>query len=82
VVRTQIQLTEKQVEKLKRMAVAEHRSMADLIRQAVDRFVESRARADIEERRSRAIAVAGRFHSKTGDLSEAHDKYLAEAYGK
>ncbi len=81
-VRTQIQMTEEQVEKLKRMAAAEHRSMADLIRQAVDSFVATRAGADIEERRSRAIAVAGRFHSGTGDLSEAHDKYLAEVYSK
>jgi len=64
------------------MAADEHRSMADLIRQAVDRFVESRAGADIEERRNRAIAVAGRFHSGTGGLSEAHDKFLTEAYGK
>lgn len=81
-VRTQIQMTEEQVEELKRIAAAEHRSMADLIRQAVDIFIATRAGADIEERRSRTIAVAGRFHSKTGDLSEAHDKYLAGAYGQ
>ena len=81
-VRTQIQMTEDQVEKLKKIAASEHRSMADLIRQAVDSFVAGRAGVDIEERRDRAIAVAGSFHSEAGDLSKAHDKYLAEAYGK
>jgi len=81
-VRTQIQMTEEQVKRLKKMAATERRSMADIIRQAVDTFVASKAGADIEERRSRAIAVAGSFHSKSGDLAKSHDKYLAEAYGK
>jgi Arc/MetJ-type ribon-helix-helix transcriptional regulator len=32
------------------------------------------------ERRSRAIAAAGRFRSGTPDLSADHDKYLEDAY--
>jgi hypothetical protein len=31
---------------------------------------------DIEERRRRAIAVAGRFHSGAPDISTKHDEYL------
>ncbi|MFQ5481031.1 MAG: ribbon-helix-helix protein, CopG family [Thermodesulfobacteriota bacterium] len=81
-VRTQIQMTEDQVKRLKKMASVEHRSMADLIRQAVDCFVAKKAGADIEKQRDRAIALAGSFHSGADDLSKAHDKYLAEAYGK
>ena len=37
-VRTQIQLPEEQVAMLKKMAVAQHKSMAEMIRQAVDFF--------------------------------------------
>lgn len=33
---------------------------------------------DIAERRRRAIAATGRFKSGVSDLSENHDKYLAE----
>jgi hypothetical protein len=33
-----------------------------------------------QERKQRAIAAAGRFHSGLADLSIAHDRYLSEAY--
>lgn len=81
-VRTQIQMTEEQVKKLKRLASVEHKSIAELIRQAVDLFVASKRGMDIEERQKRAIAAAGRFHSRLSDLSEAHDRYLAEDFGR
>ena len=77
-VRTQIQMTEKQIKKLKRLASAQHRSVADLIRQAVDNFIAVKGGMDIKERQKRALAAAGRFHSGITDLSQAHDKYLAE----
>ncbi len=35
---------------------------------------------DPDELRKRAIAAAGRFHSKTGELSTEHDKILSESY--
>lgn len=79
-IRTQIQMTEEQIKKLKKIASKKHRSMAEIIRQAVNNFMAVKADADIEERKNRAIAAAGRFHSKASDLSEAHDKYLAEAF--
>lgn len=79
-VRTQIQMTEEQIKRLKRMASIEHRSMAELIRQAVDIFITSKRGADIIERQKRAIAAAGRFHSRLSDISESHDKYLAEDF--
>ena len=79
-IRTQIQMTEEQIKKLKKIASKKHRSMAEIIRQAINNFMAVKADADIEERKTRAIAAAGRFHSKVSDLSEAHDKYLAEAF--
>ncbi len=79
-VRTQIQLTEEQTKSLKRLAANRHRSVAELIRQAVDNMIRSSALIDIEERRSRALAAAGRFSSGLQDLSAEHDKYLSEAF--
>jgi Arc/MetJ-type ribon-helix-helix transcriptional regulator len=79
-VRTQIQLTEKQAAALKRRARGARVSMAELIRQSVDRYLEQLGERDPEELRRRALAVAGRFRSGVGDLSEKHDQHLAEAY--
>jgi len=78
--RTQIQLTESQIRALKSMASAQNKSIAELIRQAVDILLRSSAEIDREERKRRAIAAAGRFHSGLEDLSKEHDKYLSEAY--
>ncbi len=79
-IRTQIQLTEKQAKKLKRIAASRHHSVAELIRQAVDNMIKTALSVDIEEKRSRAVAAAGRFGSGLQDLSAEHDKYLAEAF--
>jgi len=79
-IRTQIQLTEKQAKNLKRIAASRHRSVAELIRQAVDNMIKSAVLVDIEERQRRALAAAGRFSSGLQDLSSEHDKYLAEAF--
>lgn len=81
-VRTQIQLTEEQVNQLKKLAQAKHLSVAELVRQAIDILIKSSAALDIKEQRKRAIAAAGRFHSKVPDLSTAHDRYLHEAFEK
>lgn len=37
---------------------------------------------DPKERRRRAIAAAGKFHSGTVDLSADHDRYLEEAFAE
>ena len=79
-VRTQIQLTTEQAKSLKRLATSRHRSVAELIRQAVDNMIRSSALIDIEERRRRAFAAAGRFSSGLKDLSTEHDKYLSDAF--
>lgn len=81
-IRTQIQITEEQADRLKKMASVKHLSVAELIRQAVDALIMSNTVIDIEERRRRAVAAADRFHSGVSDLSKSHDKYLAEAFEK
>lgn len=81
-VRTQIQLADEQVAVLKRLAVKKNESVAELIRQGVEILLHSISNTSFEERRERAVAVAGRFHSNRKDLSAQHDRYLAEVYGK
>jgi hypothetical protein len=81
-VRTQIQLAEEQVEALKRLAAKRHVSIAELIRQGVDALIRSVGTVSPEERRKRAIAIAGRFRSGLSDLSAKHDDYLKEVYKK
>jgi hypothetical protein len=81
-VRTQIQLKEEQLTALKKIAATKQSSIAELIRKAVDNIIKSGAMPDYEERRKRAIKIAGRFRSGKRDVSADHDKYLAEAYKK
>jgi predicted transcriptional regulator len=78
-VRTQIQLTEEQAAKLKRIAGKKQQSMAEVIRQAIDNFVSSANYMNREDRRKKALAAAGRFRSGVHDLSEQHDKHLVDA---
>ena len=81
-VRTQIQLTEKQAKALKKLASSRQLPMAELIRQGVDAILISPVVLNAEEKRKRALAVAGRYRSGKRDVSREHDKHLAEAFGK
>lgn len=77
-IRTQVQLTETQAEKLRRIAAARGVSMAEVIREAVDGLPEGDDRL---ERWARARSVLGRFRDVHGetDVSVRHDEHLAEA---
>ena len=77
-IRTQIQLPEEQVLFVKKMAVAQHKSMAEIIRQAVDHFARAKQPGGEEQRRKRAMAAVGLFRSGVRDLAVSHDSYLAE----
>ena len=81
-VRTQIQLPVEQVAMLKKMALAEHKSMAEIIRQSVDFFAKAKYGGEEEQRRRRAKAAAGHFRSGVKDLAASHDSYLTEAFGE
>src|SRR5580765_909755 len=79
-IRTQIQLTEQQVQNLKSLANARGVSMAELIREGVDSLLKAQQGIDLAERRRRAIAAAGMLRSDVSDLGVNHDRYLAEVY--
>ncbi len=79
-IRTQIQLTKEQAAKLKKRAAAEGRSIADLVRDGVERVLEP-AGGSRRERMKRAAQVFGKFRSGTTDLSARHDEHFAEAAG-
>jgi hypothetical protein len=81
-VRTQIQLTDQQAASLKERANAEGVSLAELVRRGVELYLRNSPQVSDEERRRRALAIVGRFASGQTDVSENHDKYLAEAYGE
>ena len=76
-IRTQVQLTEAQADKAKRIAAARGVSMAEVIREAVDQLPD---RDDRAERWARALAVVGAGRDRDGatDVSVRHDEYLAE----
>jgi hypothetical protein len=80
-VRTQIQLTEKESAALKDAARRSGLSVAELIRQCVDRFLAEAGREGppVADRLS-ALQVVGRFRSGLSDVSARHDDYLVEAY--
>ena|ERR1700688_4739229 len=79
-VRTQIRLTENQLDILKRLSTTSGRSIADLIRQTVELCLRKQVPADFHERSKRALAVAGKFSSRAHDVSTHHDHYLTEAF--
>ena len=82
-VRTQIQLTERQARELKRIAAKEGVSMAEVIRRAVDAKIRGgTGELPWEERVRRARAAIGKFRSGLKDVAERHDDYLSEEYGK
>ena len=78
-VRTQIQLTERESEALKEASKRTGLSIAELIRQSVDRFLEQ-ATGPAPAGRLAALQIIGRFDSGLTDVSARHDDYLEEAF--
>jgi cell division septum initiation protein DivIVA len=78
VVRTQVQLTERQAEALRQRSKRENVSIAELVRQAVDAFTRSEPPPE-RELRERARRAAGRFASGVRDTSRRHDAAFAES---
>jgi hypothetical protein len=79
VIRTQIQLTEEQARRLREVAAAQGVSLASVIREAVDRYVQDGS--GLERRWMRALAVRGyRDVTRAGDVAADHDRYLSEAF--
>jgi hypothetical protein len=81
-VRTQIQLTEEQARKVKKIAASRGVAMAEVIRDAVEAVIRSDAAAVSKERRQRSLEGVGKFRSGKRDVSEKHDAYLNEVWGQ
>jgi len=79
-VRTQIQLTEEQARRVRKMAGELGISGAELIRRTLDEVL-AKSPQD-QRRRMRALGIVGIARSGTGDLSSRHDDYLREVYGE
>jgi len=80
--RTQIQLTDKQIEAVRAIAASKGVSIAEIIRMSVENFIEKEKLNIRLEQKKRALSVAGKFRSGLNDLAQNHDKYLAEDIGK
>ena len=82
-IRTQVQLTERQMNALKALAHKRKVSVAELIRQGVDLVISGPEPISHEERVRRALSIVGKFSDEDGatDVSINHDKYLDEIYG-
>jgi hypothetical protein len=82
-VRMQVQFTEDQVAALRKMAAERGRSIADLVRESVDAFVEKGRRRYTPEQIERALAFGGGASSGRpgSNIAREHDRYLDEIYG-
>jgi hypothetical protein len=78
-VRTQIQLTEEQAEKLREIAMKNRESIASLIRSAIDQFLLT-GNVDRSSLYRQAGSVVGKYEADKDDISVEHDKYLDEDY--
>jgi len=79
-VRTQVQLSREQVERLRALAVERGVSMSELVRRAVDLFLDAGGYSSREERKRRALEAAGRYASGESGVSADHDHCLEDAY--
>lgn len=79
-IRIMTQVSESQLNRLKKLAVKKNTSVAGVIRQAVEKYIHSDTTVSEEELRKRALEVVGCFNSGLSDLGVAHDKYLEEGY--
>ncbi len=78
-VRTQVQLTERDLTALQEMAAESGVSVSELVRRGVKCVLEGRVKPTREELIAAAMATAGIGHSGVRDLGREHDRYFAEA---
>ncbi|MBE3090506.1 MAG: CopG family transcriptional regulator [Actinobacteria bacterium] len=81
-IRTQIQLTEKQYKMLKEISANNNTSIAEVVRECIAYYSASKCMISNEEKYSKAINSIGKFKSGEKDISIKHDKYLAEDFKK
>ncbi len=77
--RTQIQLTEEQLKKLKELSLMRNESMASLIRKAIDLFLLS-GKHDVSALYRKAESIIGKYETSKSDISIEHDRYLSKDF--
>ncbi|HSL16966.1 MAG TPA: ribbon-helix-helix protein, CopG family [Methylomirabilota bacterium] len=79
--RTQVQLTEAQVRRLRLLAERRGVSISQLVRDSVEQFLDAQS-AEADTLYSRASEVVGAWDDRGGrdDLSWNHDEVLDEAF--
>jgi hypothetical protein len=80
-IRTQVQLTQDQMRRLREIAKREGVSVAEVVRRCVERRLAD-DRPTLDELYDRALRSAGSLRDPEGarDLSTHHDKYLEEGW--
>ena len=77
--RLQVQLTEEQANHLRQVAESEGTSQAEIVRRALDLHLRRPIQARESAVRARVLELIGAFSSGLSDVSDSHDRYLAEA---
>ena len=74
-VRTQIQFEIQTYEKLKAKSKGSGKSISEIVRQSLDRTIESQ---ESDLKWGRALKSIGKFSSGLNDLAEKHDEHLRD----
>jgi hypothetical protein len=77
--RLQILLSQGQADRLRHTAESEGASQAEIVRRALEVYLRRPIQAGESTVRARAMELIGAFSSGLTDVSENHDRYLAEA---
>lgn len=75
-IRTQITLSGEQYRLLKESATRSKQSMAELVRRAIEQYLQHLSAEEILSPDDPIFDIIGRGESDVTDLSVAHDKYL------
>ncbi len=79
-IRTQVQLKERQLHRLRVLSAERGLSISELVRNGVDNFLAQMGKGAHTTRAQRAISAAGRFRSGHSDVARRHDDFLVSAY--
>ncbi len=80
-IETQVQFTEEQMQRLRELAAERGLSVAEVVFRAAIASLGQSEGTDQAEKRRRALAIVGAFHSGKADISDRHDDYLDEGFG-
>ena len=81
-VRTQIQLAEEDLARLRKVAAEEGVSVSEVVRRGIRQVLGAAQTRSRDELARRALGAAGKFRSGKHDIARRHDEYLSEEYGR